>query len=367
VRIAIIGSRGIPCTYGGFETFAQRLSVELVKRGHEVTVYGQYDETKNTSRGNYQGVECLNLDAPAMKALQKPLLSLKATFHSLTQKPDIVLFLGVSAAPFSFLSRYKGAKTVINLDGLEWKRAKWGVMGRTYLRFSEWLSTKTCNAVVADSKVLVDIYKELYSVESVFIPYGADVVASVPSDALSGFGLEPDSYILQSCRLEPENNVDLVIGEYLKSTMPLPLVILGDAPSGSAYKKKLMTMAGGKVRLLGAVYGPAYQQIVAHSALYVHAHEVGGTNPSLLEAMAMGKAPLYLDVPFNREVAGAVGFPFKKDPSSLAGQINALSQKRDAVQNRAGRAREIVQERYAWSSVVDDYETLFEKLVKNDS
>ena len=292
------------------------------------------------------------------------MLSFKSTFHSIKTKADIVLFLGVSAAPFCFINRLAGMKTVINLDGLEWKRTKWSCIGRFYLRISEWLATKACHGVVADSQALVDIYRGLYSVDSVFIPYGADVLTSVPSVALNGFGFEPNKYILQSCRLEPENNVHLVIGAYLKSNMSLPLVILGDAPMGDKYKENLRCMANGKVRFLGAIYGPAYKQIVAHAGIYVHAHEVGGTNPSLLEAMAVGKAPLYLDVPFNREVAGEAGFPFPKDAAVLATLLDNLMNLPDEVQARADHARQIIKERYSWSSVVDKYEKLFYSLIE---
>jgi glycosyltransferase involved in cell wall biosynthesis len=362
MRIAIIGSRGIPCTYGGFETFAEKLSVALAERGHKVTVYGQYDASRDLTLGRYRGVVCLNLKAPDKKALQKPVLSLKSTFHSVRKRPDIVLFLGVSAAPFSFISRMKGSNTIINLDGLEWKRAKWGLTGRSYLRISEWLSAKTCSAVVADSQALADIYRRLYSVDSVFIPYGADVPESVPADALKDFGLEKGGYMLQSCRLEPENNVHLVIEGYLGSKRALPLVILGDAPWGDAYKERLRKMSNGNVRFLGSVYGPAYRQIVAHSGLYIHAHEVGGTNPSLLEAMAVGVAPLYLDVPFNREVVGEVGFPFRKDGASLTAAIDDAMQRLEEVKSRADRAKQIIRERYSWTSVVDRYEKLFREL-----
>ncbi len=197
-----------------------------------------------------------------------------------------------------------------------------------------------------------------------FLQYGADVLTSAPSDALGGLGLESGKYILQSCRLEPENNVHLVIEAYLKSKVSLSLVILGDAPMGDKYKERLRGMANGKVRFLGAIYGPAYKQIVAHAGLYVHAHEVGGTNPSLLEAMAVGKVPLYLDVPSNREVAGEVGFPFPKDSASLAICLNDLMLRMNDVQARADQAMQIIEERYSWSSVVDKYEKLFYSLIE---
>lgn len=364
MKIVFIGSRGIPGRYGGFETFAERLAVELVVRGHAVTVYGQFDKGKNLRHETYKGVECFNLSAPGKRALQKPVLSFKSIFHSLRLRTDIAFFLGVSAAPLNFVNRLLGIKTVVNLDGLEWKRAKWGPVGRLYLRISEWLSAKTCHVVVADSKVLVGLYKGSYSISSVFIPYGADVFTSVPSDAPKRIGLEPGKYILQSCRLEPENNVHLVIEGYLKSNMELPFVILGDAALGNRYKERLLRIAGGKVRFLGSVYGPAYKQIVAHCGLYIHAHEVGGTNPSLLEAMGLGKAPLYLDVPFNQEVANEVGFPFSKDPTALAYCLNNLTARIEEVQARANDARRIINERYSWSSVVDKYESLFKRLLE---
>ncbi|MEM4312971.1 MAG: DUF1972 domain-containing protein, partial [Thermoplasmata archaeon] len=331
MKIAIIGSRGIPAKYGGFETFAERLAIGLVRKGHSVTVYGLLNEERDNEFVLYKGVKCYNFRAPQGISLQKPVLAIKSVIHCLGERPDLVLLLGVSAAPFSFLCRLAGMKTIINLDGLEWKRQKWGRLGRWYLRLSEWIAIKSCNIVIADSKSLIGIYKDLYGIESVYIPYGADVPESVPFDSLERYGLKLGEYILQSCRLEPENNVHLVIEAYLRSKMSLPLVILGDAPSGSKYKEMLLKMAGDKVRFLGFVFGPDYQQIVAHAGLYIHAHEVGGTNPSLLEAMAVGQAPLYLDVPFNREVCEEIGFPFQKDPDELSRLIDELSENRGYI------------------------------------
>ena len=146
----------------------------------------------------------------------------------------------------------------------------------------------------------------------------------------------------------------------------MPLVISGDAPMGDKYKERLRQMADGKVRFLGAIYGPAYKQIVAHSGIYVHAHEVGGTNPSLPEAMAVGKSPLYLDVPFNQEVSGEVGFPFSKDSTTLANLMDDLVCRLDEVQARAEQARQIIKERYSWSSVVDAYEKMFYGMIEHN-
>ena len=260
------------------------------------------------------------------------------------------------------LNRLAGSKIVLNPDGLEWKRKKWGMLGRCYIRALEWIGCRMCHVLVADSKALVEIYKGLYSREPVYIPYGAGVCEEVSSDSLVDYGLEPGKYILQACRLEPENNVDLVIDAHKRSSSPLPLAILGDAPPKSAFKEKLLATAGPNVRFLGSVYGPGYQQVVAHAALYVHAHEVGGTNPSLLEAMAVGKAPLYLDVPFNREVVGEAGVPFQRDVNDLAAKITEYTFELSSG-DLGRKAQEIIRERYNWTSVISQYEELFENLL----
>lgn len=256
----------------------------------------------------------------------------------------------------------------INIDGLEWQRMKWGWFASLYFKFSERMAGMVSDVVVTDSSLISQYYKKQYGRDSVYIPYGADVSDSVPADALSEFGLESGKYILQSCRLEPENNAHLVIEGYLKSKMSLPLVILGDAPKGSKYKAKLLNMAAdlknnGRVIFPGGIYNQTYKQIVAHSGLYIHAHEVGGTNPSLLEAMAVGKAPLYLDVPFNREVAGEAGFPFPKDANVLALNIDDLLSRPDEINARSNLARKIIKERYSWQSVVEQYERLFYEII----
>lgn len=361
MKIAVLGSRGIPAGYGGFETLAEELSVRLREKGHDLTVYCSRPYTIGSDK-IFKGVRRVILPGLKGSAIEKPLYVLISLLHVLFTKSDVVLMLGVSVSAFCFLPRIFGKKVVIHIDGLEWKRRKWGRYANWYLKFSERMAGVTANVVLTDSMFIQNYYRKKYGKDTAYIPYGAVVDDTAPGDLLKDFALVSGGYILQSCRLEPENNVDLVIEGYLKSKTMLPLVILGDAPKGSVYKEKLLTLADGKVRFLGSVYGPAYKQIVAHSGLYIHAHEVGGTNPSLLEAMAVGIAPLYLDVPFNREVAGEVGFPFAKAPASLAALLNDMTDKGDEVKGRSVRAKEIIRERYSWDSVVDSYEKLFLEL-----
>ena len=362
MKIAILGSRGIPVGYGGFETLAEELSLRLAKKGHDVCVYCSRPYTLGNDN-IFKGVKRVILPGLKGSTIEKPLYVFVSLLHVLFTKSEVVLMLGVSVSVLCFFPRIFGKKVVVHIDGLEWKRRKWGRLASWYLKFSERMAGITSDAVLTDSMFIQEYYKNTYGKETVYIPYGAAVDDAVPDDFLKDFSLFSGGYVLQACRLEPENNVDLVIEGYVKSKMLLPLVVLGDAPEGSEYKKKLLTIAGGKVRFLGSVYGPAYKQIVAHSALYIHAHEVGGTNPSLLEAMAVGIAPLYLDVPFNREVVGEVGFPFEKDPASLSALLDDMAGKGDEVKGRAGRAQEIIRERYSWGSVVDSYEKLFLGLI----
>lgn len=366
MKIAILGSRGVPVNYGGFETFAEKISTGLVKRGHEVAVYC----CKTHSFSNdiiYKGVKRVIIPTINTTRLEKLIFTILSLIHASFTKTDVVLMLGISASSFCFLPRLFGKKVAINIDGLEWKRGKWGWFASKYFKFSEMMAGVVCDIVITDSRLIKKYYKKSYGKDSIYIPYGADILNSVPSDGLTRFGLEPNKYILQSCRLEPENNPHLVIEGYQKSKMLLPLIILGDAPKGSKYKAKLHKMAinsmnSEKIRFLGGIYNETYQQLIAHCAIYIHAHEVGGTNPSLLEAMGAGQAPLYLDIPFNREVVGEAGFPFQKDPNALASSIDYLLNHPEEIINKSKMAKDIIRERYSWDAVVSQYEILFSKM-----
>jgi len=355
MKIAILGSRGIPVNYGGFETIAEVLSTGLVMRGHDVTIYCSKAHT-DSYEPFYHGVRRIFLPSIKGSPIEKPLFTLLSLLHASFKTYDVILMLGISVSALCFIPRIFRKKVVINVDGLEWQRKKWGPVASLYLRLSERMAGITTDAVITDSEFIRGYYREKYQINPYYIPYGADVSDSVPDDSLRKYGLESGGYILQSCRIEPENNPDLVIEAYLMSGVTLPLVILGDAPEGSRYKQRLLRMAGDRVRFLGFVFGPDYRQIVAHAGLYIHAHEVGGTNPSLLEAMAVGQAPLYLDVPFNREVAGDAGFPFQKDPLSLSHLIKTLSERIEVVRERSVEAKRIIRERYSWDSIIREYE-----------
>jgi len=358
IRIAIIGSRGIPGNYGGFETFAERLSIGLVKRGHEVTVYCAASYS-NTPEKFYQQVRRVIVPNVPLKSLDKISNSFLSCLLATFARYDLILFLGVSPVLFAWLPRMAGKKLVINIDGLEWKRQKWNRLSASYLKFSESLSGQLCHRVVTDSKVLREYFNEEYGRDSTYIAYGADVGRFADNGELAKYGLERNRYFLQVCRLEPENNAHVVISEYVKVKTDLPLVVLGGAPYGQEYKENLKSLADGRVKFLGGVYGKDYDVIRSNALCYVHGHEVGGTNPALLEALAAGNCVAVLDVPYNLEVIGEAGLSFSKEPGSLSSVLQSLLEDPQTISICREKAVDRIKTHYMWDFIISEYENLF--------
>ena len=358
MRIAIIGSRGVPAKYGGFETFAERLSSGLTQKGYCFTVYCSSSYTSDKS-GFYNGIERVFIPSVHLKPLEKFLTSFLSAVHSLFRRIDVILLLGVSPVLISWLPRFLGKKLVINIDGLEWKRAKWSKIVSFFLKLSERLAGTFCNQVVTDSLVIQRYYHEKYKKSSVYIPYGADIIEDSNENALKKYGLEKGRYILQVCRIEPENNVHLVMREFSKTGTGLDLVILGDNRYDTAYIRLLKSFRNPKVKFLGAIYGDDYKSILKNAYCYVHCHEVGGTNPALLEAMGAAKCVLVLDVPFNLETIEDAGIPFSKEEDDLANKLKDLVENPTRLIHYERKAVERIKEAYIWEKIIDQYESLF--------
>ena len=363
LRISIIGTRGIPGNYGGFETFAERLSLGLVEKGHQVAVYCPAAHSNHQQR-EYKGVKRIIIPNLQSKSLDKISSSIISSVHATIQSKQIILFLGVSAVVFAWLPRLFGNKTVINIDGLEWRRKKWNKFASFYLKLSESLSGVICNRVVTDSVEIKKYYKRQYGKESTYIAYGADIRSYEDDAVLEKYGLKKDNYILQVCRLEPENNSDLIIKEYCKVDTDVPLIILGDAPYSDEYKHYLKQLADHRVRFLGGVYGYDYDVIRSNPLCYVHGHEVGGTNPALLEALASGNCVAVLNVPYNLEVIGDAGLSFDKSEGSLMESLVDILQNPDLVSKLRYQARQRIKQNYTWEKIVNAYEDLFFRLAK---
>ena len=362
MKIAILGTRGIPANYGGFETFAEELSTRLVERGHQVVVYGRTNNIRYR-QPTYRGVRLILLPTIPHKYFDTVAHTLLSVLHVLFQDAEVVLICNAANSLFSLVPRLAGKKTAVNVDGLERQRSKWNALGRGWYRISEWLSTFLPNAIVADARVIRDYYRERYGKESFFIPYGAETSRLESRAALDRLGLEPDGYFLYVSRLEPENNALLVVKAFEKVATEKRLVIVGDAPYARDYIAELKSTSDRRILFPGAIYGEGYRELLSHAFAYIQATEVGGTHPALIEAMGCGCCVLYLDTPENREVAGEAGIAYGKSPELLAEKIEAVLQDDMLRQQSRERCLQRIEERYRWEDVTDQYEQLFTLLL----
>ena len=362
-KIAIIGCRGIPANYGGYEVFTEKLALYLANKNHKVTVYGLKSGSNGDNKFNLHNlIKLVNYSLPKQKHIEKLLLSALSTFHSCIKKNDAILLLGLSASIFSILPYIKHNNIFINVDGLEWERKKWGKLGSFFMKKSGLIAKLSGHKLIADSKSIQQIYKEQYNADLTFIPYGADIDYIKDSDitVLSKFGLKSKKYFLQISRVEPENNIHWTITECLKAKIEYPLVIIGDSYFKNQYQKKLHKIYNhnSKIIFLGGIYDDRIKVLRRNSLCYIHGHEVGGTNPSLLDAMGSGNCILALDVPFNREVLGNSGLLVKKDTGLLANAILSIIKDKLSREKYCKRAQNRVKTYYQWSNVLLQYEEI---------
>jgi glycosyltransferase involved in cell wall biosynthesis len=364
MRIAILGTRGIPANYGGFETFAEELSTRLAERGHDVTVYGRSNYIR-TKEKIYKGVCLVILPNVMHKYFDTPVNTLLASLHIMFRKFDVLLYCNSANAICTLFPRLTGKRIVLNVDGLEWKRAKWNLFGSAVYRISEFLSTLIPTWIVTDAKTVQCYYRDRFSKASTWIPYGARA-ERVDSDAvLKQFGLKKNRYILYVSRLEPENNAHVVIQAFGKVKTNLNLAIVGDAPFSDQYIQQLKRTDDSRVLFTGYVFGQGYREFQSHATLYIQATEVGGTHPALVEAMGHGNCILANDVPEHREVLGDTGLYFSvKDPDGLANKIKWLLDHPEIVWEYKKRSQSRAQHFFSWEKVTTDYEQLFKRMAR---
>lgn len=365
IRIAIVGTRGIPANYGGFETFAEELSTRLVAREHEVFVYCRKGKI-DWSQPYYKGVRLVLLPTLKHKYLDTVAHTLLSVFHVIFTKVDIVYFCNAINSIFILLPRVFGKKTAINVDGLEWKRKKWNKSGKIAYRISEKIATLFANEIVTDSRGIQRYYKEKFSKDTIFIPYGADIGKYTGHVEIMGkYGLEKRGYVLYVSRLEPDNNAHVVIKAYEKVKGDMPLVIVGDAPYGEPYIEKLRSTKDKRIKFLGSIYGKGYHELQSNAFIYIHGNEVGGTNPALLEAMAHGNCVIANGVSFNKEVVGDAGLWFRhNDIEDLKNKIQYFIDNPKETDKYRTMAVERIREYYNWDDVVSEYEDLFANMLK---
>ena len=356
LRIAILGSRGYPSTYGGFETFVRRLAPWLVSRGHEVTVYGRSKGRRRVSE--IDGIRVIDTVGLSSKSASTITHGLAAALSCARERPDVVLALNVANGLGLPLLKARGIPVVMNVDGLEWKRAKWGRLARAGFRLGALASARYAQVLVADSREIARIWKEDFQVEPVFIPYGADVTESVGHTRVTDLGLTPGSYALAVARLAPENNVELFVDAMRELDWSIPSVVVGSANYENPLEAQLRDLANvGRLTWLGHVADQELlSELWANAGVYFHGHSVGGTNPALLQALGHGAPAIAVDTVYNREVLMRDDQLVKADASAVATAVQRLIDDRPHRVELAAAGRTTITYRYLWESVLVDYE-----------
>jgi glycosyltransferase involved in cell wall biosynthesis len=358
VRIALLGTRGIPANYGGFETFAEELSTRLVERGHEVTVYCREKHPEPV----YRGVRLQYLPTIRHKYFDTVAHTAISTWHLLWHRTDAALYCNGANAIFTLWPRLVGVPVALNVDGIERKRKKWNRAARAWYLMSEWLSKFCPSVVVTDAKTIQEYYRERYHKESVFIPYGAELGKVASAEVLDKLKLEDGRYFLYVSRLEPENHALEVRQAFEQVVTPMKLALIGDAPYAGEYIRSVRDTRDPRVVMPGAIYGKGYRELGSHCFAYIHATEVGGTHPALIEAMGRGALVLYRNTPENAEVAGEGGIAF--EPGELAGALRRVLAMPEFERDRLRRAAIArVRSNYSWDTVTDAYEKLLKGML----
>jgi glycosyltransferase involved in cell wall biosynthesis len=369
MNIAILGTRGIPNRYGGFEAFAEKLSQRLVSHGHQVTVYCRRPFTRPGDEKLLDPrIRRVILPTISSKHLDTAAHTLLSVAHVVFTSADVVLICNVANAPLAWIPRLFATPVVLNVDGLDRRRRKWGWLARAFIRLCEITSAFTPSRVVTDSLANQEYYRRRYSKNTTMIGYGAEPPQSqrvFAESQLERLGLTPRQYVLYVSRLEPENNPELVLRAYERVNARWPLVMVGSSTYEPAYEQSLKSLAGRRVIFTGAIYGDGYWELQQNAGVFIFACEIGGIHPALIEAMAVGNAVLYLDTPSNRETAADSGLVFSTDPEDLAAKLSHLLAnpplQDELRRNAAARARAL----YSWDEVTRKYEELFTELTKS--
>jgi glycosyltransferase involved in cell wall biosynthesis len=362
LKIAMIGTRGVPANYGGFETCVEEIGKRLVVRGHKVTVYCR-DGSYPMKIKEFLGMELVYLPHLKIKAFDTLSHTLLSILHTIGRHYDVLMVFNSANSPILLLPKLLGKKVAINTDGLEWKRGKWGPVGRSYYKFSEWLATKLANCIVADSRGIQDYYKGTYKTDSTYIAYGAYPQESVNPEILKKFGVNPNEYFLQVTRFEPENNPLLTIQAFKKLDTDKKLLLVGGNPYKSEYLNNIKGEANENIILTGPIYEKELlNEIWCNSFAYIHGNEVGGTNPALLQAMANGCFVMAIDVSFSRDVLKDCGIFFNNNIDSLASQMQWTLDNQSSLSFFKKLSSVRITENYCWEKVTDKYESMFLEL-----
>lgn len=361
LRIALLGTRGAPARYGGFETAVEEVGKRLVAAGHDVTVYCRTGNSgMEPEPARYEGMRLVHLPAVKKSSLETLSHTFLSALHLLVQpRYDAYVLCNAANAPVLPLLRLKGTPTAIHVDGLEWRRSKWGPVGQRYYRIAESMSVRWADALIADAYGIQCYYHDEFGAVTDGIAYGAPIIEP-GADKLAEVGVTPREYHLVVARFEPENHVHLMIEGYLASGAEHPLVVVGSSPYSNEYNARIKEMAAksDKIHLLGGLWDQdLLDQLYANALTYLHGHSVGGTNPSLLRAMGAGAPTVAYDVVFNREVAGPDA-DYVSTPTDVADAIRRAEADPQAATSLGDALKQRAAENYRWDDVAADYAEL---------
>jgi glycosyltransferase involved in cell wall biosynthesis len=367
VKIAIIGSRGYPYVYSGYETFVKELSERLVRQGIGVTVYCHRNLFCDRPK-EVNGIRLVYIPTIEKKNLSQFIHSFQSMLHACFCRYDVILVVNSANGPFGLLTRIFRKRTAINVDGLEWLRPKWKGLGARYFHWASKLATRLYDRVITDSLAMQIIYREEFGSDSTTIAYGANIGPDADPKLLDKWQLQPRQYYLIVGRLIPDNNADLVVREFLASHSARKLVVVGGVPYKDRYADSIHDNAADpRIVFTGYVTDPnELSALYQHCHAYCHGHEFGGTNPALLQALADGCAVCALDTVFNREMLldGEFGMFFSKENGSFGKLVEAMEKRPELLEGFRRKARNRIRENYSWAKIVTQYCQLFENMLK---
>lgn len=365
MKIAIVGTRGIPNRYGGFEQCAEYLAEGLVKRGHQVTVYSS--SIHPYKEATWKGVNIVHCNNPEDKLGTAGLFiyDLNCILHTRKQQYDVILMLGyTSSSVWGWL--YPKSKSIVttNMDGLEWKRTKFSKPIQTFLKFAEYLGVRFSDHLVADSVGIQQHIKRRYNRDAVYIPYGSHVFKNADEQSIVPYNIQPYNYDMLIARLEPENSIEIILDGVTRAKVKRDFLVIGrhDTKYGKLLKKKYLEYSN--IRFLGAIYDiDILNNLRFFSNLYFHGHTVGGTNPSLLEAMGSCALICAHENVFNKSILKEDAFYFtcSEDVSNF---LNSTNRQKDLLKNKIFLNIEKIRKYYNWDRIIEQYESHF-KNIKN--
>jgi glycosyltransferase involved in cell wall biosynthesis len=357
LKLAIIGSRGYPYVYSGYETLVKALAERLPAKGVEITVYCHaHLFPKKPAMVN--GIRLVYIPTLPFKSLAQPIHSFFAFWHMVFTKVDVALVLNVSNGPFGIIARLFGKPTMMNVDGLEWLRPKWKGFGGVYFKWAAKMATRFMDLLITDADAMQAIYLKEFGAKSVVITYGAETSAGADLPYLSDWNLVERDYYLIVGRMIPDNNADILIEGFIQSNSTKKLVIVGDVPYEDAYADKIRSYQDPRLVFTGYVRSPeTLASLYKYCYAYLHGHEFGGTNPTLLKAMANGCAIAALDTIFSREVLqnDQFGSYFSKSSTDCTRWFNWAESHVIDIEAKRAIIHQGITEKYTWETVSDLY------------